>query len=110
MSNSLRSLDPAAHASIGSTLTDRQIDAYMLRGHYGERSRQKLLRLIKSGTVKSLDARIRTGEFGPEAKRALNARPVRKKRTTPKATLTQSQLEEFAEFLGISSNLLDCSS
>jgi len=107
MTSTLRSKDLSEHASIGLTLTDRKIDAYMLRGFYGLHLRKKLLKLIQSGVVKSLDARIRKNEFGDEALQALNARTV-KKRKKSTSTLTAEDIAEYEAFLGLNSNLLDC--
>jgi len=108
MSSNLRSKDLAEHAAIGFNLTDRKIDSYMLRGYYGLHLRKKLLKLIQSGAVKSLDARIRNNEFGGEALHALNSRVV-KKRKLPSSKLTAEDIAEYEAFLGLNSNLLDCS-
>lgn len=107
MQSTLRSKDLSEHASIGSVLTDRQIDAYMLRGYYGLHLRQGMLNSIKSGACKSLDARIRKNEFGVEALNALNSRVV-KKRKKSSSKLTAEDIAEYEAFLGLNSNLLDC--
>lgn len=78
MTRSIKSPDYAAHAHIGAQLTNRKIDVYIARGHYGRAAQEELLAKIQSGKYKTLDHAIREGRVCPEAQTALNRREVKK--------------------------------
>lgn len=80
MNSPVKAFDYSKHAHIAGPLTDRQIDIYVLQGHYGTERQQRLLARVESGKFKSLDAAIRDGKVCPEAQQALNRRVVTPKR------------------------------
>ena len=80
MSAPIKSVNFAAHGAIGETLTDRQIEEYMLRGRYGQDKCQEILDDIRHGRIRRFDSRIKAGEFGDRARAALKER----RRRTPK--------------------------
>lgn len=93
----IKSPDYAQHASILGQLTNRRIDAYTLKGAYGADKQQRMLNDIRAGKYNGLNARIRKGEFGSEANRALKEadlnREARKRdKASPPLTIDQQEL------------------
>lgn len=95
MTKPIKSPDYAAHAHIGSQLTDRKIDTYVARGVYGRKSQEELLQRIESGKYKTLDAEIRKGNVCIEAQAALNRRVVKE----PKQPNLPTSAEELLALL-----------
>lgn len=75
---SIKSVNFAAHGAIGATLTDKQIEEYMLRGAYGRERQQEILDDIRHGRTKRFDAAIRKGHYGSLAQQALSERRRKK--------------------------------
>lgn len=84
----------------GKPLTNQRIDHYALKGFYGEARRQEWLKGVRKGTIRSLDARIRKGEYGDEARQALKARKKPKKRQR-KERVEGPTAEELLAMMGL---------
>jgi hypothetical protein len=80
-------------------LTDRQIDLYALKGHYGEAKQHEWLRSVEQGTLRSLDHQIRQGKVNSLAQEALGRRKKRKARKT--ALNDDSMFAKLLEDLGL---------
>lgn len=92
----IRSMDYTAHGAITGPLTDRKIDEYALKGSYGRSKQLEYFDRVRSGKLKSFDARIKRGEFGSEAAIALKGRKHRKKKVQPtEAELTAQVLADL---------------
>lgn len=88
----IKSPDYAAHAHIGAQLTDRKIDVYIARGHYGRAAQEELLAKITSGKYRTLDHAIREGRVCPEAMTALNRREPKEVKTPALPTTAEELL------------------
>jgi len=103
---SIKSVNFAQHGAIGATLTDQQIEEYMLRGHYGKARQQEILDDIRHGRTKRLDKAIRAGHYGQPAQAALAERRRKEPEGSygSKVPFLSPQLAEKLASLGIDIN------
>lgn len=94
MKGSVKSVNFAAHGAIGEVLTDKQIDEYTLHGRYGRDRQLKMLDDVRHRRCTRFDARIRKGEFGQEAMRAMKERRRRRSDGSLGATIKYKQSAE----------------